>query len=218
MPATIDLAVLGAFIMLWAVIVPTPGANSLMVTHVALTRSPAHVALAIAGNMLGNVLLASSALLGMAALLAAFPWARLAIHVLGGLYLVYFGVLLLRRSRSSAATMPDELSVAAESQVPLWRSGVLGLGTALSNAQAIVFITSIFAATGVLDANVATGVACITALVTMNCSYLGMLGWLFQRAAVRRGYMRFRSTAEAAIGGLFVVFGLRLVWREIVKH
>jgi len=80
MPASLDLTVLLAFVMLWAVIVPTPGANSLMVTHVALTRSPAHVELAIAGNMLGNVLLAMSALLGMAALLAAFPWARLQAH------------------------------------------------------------------------------------------------------------------------------------------
>ena len=41
----IDPSVLTAFVILWAAIVPTPGANSLMVTHVALTRGPLHVAL-----------------------------------------------------------------------------------------------------------------------------------------------------------------------------
>ena len=43
--AAIDPSVLTAFVILWAAIVPTPGANSLMVTHVALTRGPLHVAL-----------------------------------------------------------------------------------------------------------------------------------------------------------------------------
>ncbi|HRD76997.1 MAG TPA: LysE family transporter [Hyphomicrobiaceae bacterium] len=217
MPVNIDLAVLGAFVLLWAVIVPTPGANSLMVTHVALTRSAADVAMAIAGNMVGNVLLAGAALLGMAALLATFPWLRLAMHVLGGAYLIYFGVRLLLRSRNApeGEPLPD---TAPAPGVPLWRTFSLGFGTALSNAQAIVFLTSIFAATRVLDASLATGIACIAAIVAMNASYLSLLGWLFQRAAVRRGYARMRSGAEAVVGGLFVAFGLRLIWRELAAR
>ena len=81
------------------VIVPTPGANSLMVTHVALTRGWRHVAAAIGGNMVGIVLLGSLALAGMAVVLQAFPWMRLAIHVAGGAYLSAFPVVNITPTR-----------------------------------------------------------------------------------------------------------------------
>ena len=99
MRLTIDPSILTVFVILWVAIVPTPGAKSLLVTHVALTRGPMHVALAIAGNMTGILLLASAALLGMAVILHAFPWLRLANHLFGGAYLVYLGVRFLGRPR-----------------------------------------------------------------------------------------------------------------------
>jgi threonine/homoserine/homoserine lactone efflux protein len=71
--AAIDTAVLAAFVPLWLVIVPTPGANSLMITHTALTRPAAHVAFALLGNVCGVLLLAGLALLGWGALLDVFP-------------------------------------------------------------------------------------------------------------------------------------------------
>ena len=66
MMTSIDFSVVAAFAVLWAAIVPTPGANSLMVTHIALTRGPGAIAQAIAGNMAGILLLALAALFGMA--------------------------------------------------------------------------------------------------------------------------------------------------------
>src|SRR6266704_1566202 len=77
----IDLSVVATCGVLWATIVPVPGANTLMVTHVALTRGGAQLACAIAGNMLGVSLLALCALLGMAVVLEMFSWLRLAIHL-----------------------------------------------------------------------------------------------------------------------------------------
>lgn len=77
----VDVGVVVAFALLWAAVVPTPGANSLMVTHVALTRNRRHVACAVAGNMLGILALGLAALLGLAAVLEAFPWLRRAIGV-----------------------------------------------------------------------------------------------------------------------------------------
>lgn len=214
MPHALDFSILTAFAILWAAIVPTPGANSLMVTHVALTHGPRHVALAIAGNMAGILLLATAALLGMAIVLHTFPWLRLAIHLFGGAYLVYFGARLLDRARAKPASATPN---GADAPAPAaWRTFALGFATALSNAQAIVFITSIFAVTGVLDASLATGVACIAAMIAMNASYLGLLGWLFLRPTPRRIYLRFRRWIEAGIGSLFVLFGVRLVYRELV--
>lgn len=210
----IDWHVLGAFTLLWLVIVPTPGANSLMVTHVALTRGWRHVAAAIGGNMVGIVLLGSLALAGMAVVLQAFPWMRLAIHVAGGAYLVYFGGRLLRRGLTPAAPAAPGIST-ADAGATLARTFVMGLATQLANAQAIVFITSIFAASGVLTASLATGVACVGAMIVANASYLALLGALFQLPTPRRFYLAFRHRIETAMGGLFVAFGLRLVFEEL---
>lgn len=66
MRLAIDPSILTAFVIFWAAVVPTPGPNSLVVTHVVLTRGPINVALAIVGNMAGILLLAVAALLGMA--------------------------------------------------------------------------------------------------------------------------------------------------------
>jgi threonine efflux protein len=100
---TLDSAVLSAFTLLWLVVVPTPGANSLMVTRVAMTRPSAHVPVAILDNMGGILLLALGALVGWAAVLATFPWLRLTVQILGGVYLIHFGWRLALRSRTPPA-------------------------------------------------------------------------------------------------------------------
>ena len=208
----LDLPVLASFTLLWLAIVPTPGANALMVTHVAMTRTGKHVALALLGNMAGIALLASLALLGWAAILEAFPWLRLAVSVFGGLYLMWFGWKLIERARTTHAPItpaatPDDYR----------KTILLGFVTAISNAQAILFITSIYAVTGVLNANLPTGLASVVIMITCNATYLGALGWLFRREKIRAGYARFRRVLEGTMGTLFVFFGGRLLWRALVR-
>jgi threonine/homoserine/homoserine lactone efflux protein len=209
---TLDLSVLATFTLFWLAIVPTPGPNILMVTHVAMTRTPRHVALAIAGNMAGIILLASLALLGWAALLQAFPWLRLAVNILGGAYLLYVGMKLIGRARQPAPPILPNETPADD-----WKTVALGFVTAVSNAQAILFITSIYAVTGVLQANLATGFTTVAIMVAMNASYLFLIGWLFRREAVRRAYQRFRRTFEGTVGALFLFFGGRLIWRAVMR-
>jgi len=212
---TIDLAILSGFALLWAVIVPTPGPNSLMITHTALTQDWRRVAAALAGNSLGSTTLALAALAGMAALLAAFPWLRLVIHVIGGLYLVWVGIRLVRRSLAGSASATLAGAVGSDPQTSLGRAFAVGLATALSNAQAVIFITSIFAATGVLAASLPTGLAVVATLVTMNAAYLGGLAWLLQRPLARRTYLRLRRPFEGLVGVVFLGFGIRMVVKEL---
>ncbi len=210
----IDTDVLWRFFLLWLIIVPTPGANSLMVTHLSLTRPAMHVAFALLGNVCGILLLAVCALLGWATLLDTFPWLRIAVHILGGAYLIYFGVRLLLRARPAPTTSGHIDRGRVDRTEPL-KAIALGFATALSNAQAILFITSIFAVSGVLSANVPTSLAVLGTIALCNVSYLGFLGWMFRRPAIRVGYQRFRRWFEGAIGVLFVGFGGRLIWREL---
>lgn len=213
----LDLSILSAFTLLWIAVVPTPGPNVLMVMHVAVTRTPAHVALAIAGNMVGIALLAGLALVGWAAVLRAFPWLRVGVNVFGGLYLIWLGARLLRRALAGGiAAQPASAQSGAASRDHR-RTALLGLVTALSNAQAVLFITSIYAATGILGANAATGLASIAIILCCNASYLSALGWLFQRERMRVAYGRYRGVLDGMTGTLFLAFGGRLLWRALAQ-
>ncbi len=212
MTLALDTAVLSTFTLLWLAIVATPGANSLMVAHLAVTRQSTDIALAIFGNVCGVVLMAACGLLGWAALIEAFPWVRSLVQLLGGVYLIYFGLRLIRRALSASVEGSTTAAAKAERQGP--RTFALGFFTALSNAQAIVFITSIFAVAGVLKANMATGVAVIGIIAVCNASYLSFLGWMFQRPKVRAIYAAKRWYFELTVGVLFVVLGGRLLFTE----
>jgi threonine/homoserine/homoserine lactone efflux protein len=185
-----------------------------MVTHLALTRPPAHVGFALLGNVSGVLLLGACALLGWATVLETMPWLRAAVYGLGGAYLIYFGARLLRGAvtRVPGSANTDEPTVTLLTEP--WKATMLGFWTALSNAQAILFITSIFAVSGVLNANAATGVAVLGIIGICNLTYLGCLAWMFRRDAIRQSYQRYRRWFEGSIGVLFVAFGGRLVARE----
>ena len=212
----IDYAVLGAFALLWIAIVPTPGPNSLLIVHLALTATWRDVAVALAGNLLGITLYALATLFGLALLLAALPSVRLAVYVLGGAYLVWSGLRLVRagrlRARSGAAGMPEEAGGEAAAQHP-FLAGVL---TALANVAALFFLASIFAGVGVLVANPATQLAAVGVIVVGNGLYLLLLAWLLQRERPRAFYARNRGAMQLGFGLLFLAFGLRLLLRELV--
>ena len=202
---SVDFGILAAFALLWIVIVPSPGANVLLITQLALTRPAREVAIALAGNLLGVALWSMAALLGLTVLLATVPAARLAIYLLGGAYLIWFGLRLLRASGVAPSAAPGRAGA------PF----VIGLVTALSNAQAVFFITSIFAVAGVINANAATAAAVVTVLVCCNGLYLGFLSWLLLKPTPRRAYQRWRATMQRMFGTLFMVFGGGLVWKAL---
>ena len=95
------------------------------------------------------------------------------------------------------------------------RTALLGLATALSNAQAILFITSIFAVSGVLNANAATAFVTVIIMLGCNAAYLAALGWLFRREKMRVGYARYRRRLEGLTGSVFLLFGGRMLWRAL---
>ena len=212
----IDYAVLGGFTLLWLAIVPTPGPNSLLIVHLALTAPWRAVAIALAGNLFGVTVYALGTLFGLALLLAREPSLRLVVYVLGGAYLVWSGVRLVRVGlvwrRSPSAGVLAEGSREVVARKPFLQ-GVL---TALANVAALFFLASIFAGAGILVANPATQLAALGVIVIGNGLYLTLLAWLLQRERPRAFYARNRGAMQLGFGVLFLAFGLRLIVRELL--
>jgi len=211
----IDYAVLGAFAVLWLAIVPTPGPNTLLIVRLALTAGWRDVGMALAGNLLAIAFYALATLFGLALLLAAAPFVRLVIYVLGGAYLVWVGVRLARaglaRRKSGAGDTLNAGLGDAGSQQPFLQ----GILTALSNVHALFFLASIFAGVGILSASPATQLAAVGVIVLCNGGYLVLLARLMQRERLRAFYARNRGAMEIGFGVLFLAFGMRLVLREL---
>ena len=212
----IDYAVLGGFTLLWLAIVPTPGPNSLLIVHLALTAPWRAVAIALAGNLFGVTVYALGTLFGLALLLAREPSLRLVVYVLGGAYLVWSGIRLVRvglvwrRSPSAGVLAEGSREVAARKP---FLQGVL---TALANVAALFFLASIFAGAGILVANPATQLAALGVIVIGNGLYWSLLAWLLQRERPRAFYARNRGAMQLGFGVLFLAFGLRLIVRELL--
>jgi threonine efflux protein len=211
----IDYAVLGGFTLLWLAIVPTPGPNSLLIVHLALTAPWRDVALALAGNLFGVTIYALGTLFGLALLLAREPSLRLAVYVLGGAYLVWSGIRLIRAGvvrRGPASAGLADRSRAVSARNPFLQ-GVL---TALANVAALFFLASIFAGAGILVANPATQLAALGVIVIGNGLYLSLLAWLLQHKRPQAFYARNRGAMQLGFGVLFLAFGLRLIVRELL--
>jgi threonine/homoserine/homoserine lactone efflux protein len=206
-----DLPLLLSFALLWLAIVPTPGPNTLLIVHLALTAPVRDVALALLGNLLAIAVYALTALIGVTLLLAAAPSVRLGVYLLGGAYLVRAGISLVAAGRRRLrAPAPADVPVAEGVRGPFGQ-GVL---TAFANVQALFFLTSIFAGTGILSANSATKLAAVAVILVLNGSYLAGIAWLLQHQRARALFARYRPLMELAFGALFVAFGARLIVRE----
>jgi threonine efflux protein len=212
----IDYGTLGAFALLWLAILPTPGPNSLLIVHLALTHHWRSVSAALAGNLIGIGIYAICSLLGLGLLLAAVPPLRFIVYVLGGVYLAWIGIRLVLTglARRRLGAPEDQASKALEARAAR-KPFLLGFFTALSNAPALFFLASIFASTGIMAAALATQLAAIAVVVVGNGTYLALLAWLLQRERPRAFYARNRGAAEIGCGVIYLSFGVRIVLQQI---
>jgi threonine/homoserine/homoserine lactone efflux protein len=125
----LDHQVLWAFTLLCSPSCPRPGANSLLIVHLALTSGWRNVDLALLGNLCGIASYALATLLGLAWLLAAAPSLRLAIYGSGGLYLLWVGTRLAQRGLKRTQAAEPSRAVAASAAGTFTRGLVTALRT-----------------------------------------------------------------------------------------
>jgi threonine efflux protein len=175
----------------------TPGANTLLVSQLAARGDSKGAAYAALGIGIGALAWSSAAVLGISAVFAAFPAARLALQVIGASYLLY---IACRLWQSGGPAAPPTRSMSAAHGV---RAGVM---TNLSNPKSAVFFGSVFSAA--LPPHAETGLlVAVVGLVVVNALWWHLLlAYLFSRKSVQSGYSArrifFTRFAGAVVGGL----------------
>jgi threonine/homoserine/homoserine lactone efflux protein len=89
---------------------------------------------------------------------------------------------------------------------------VKGMVVNLSNPKSLVYFTSVFTALIPADAPPTIRLAAVVIVVGESATWHSLLALLFSRNRLRRLYARLGAWIERGVGGIFVVFGARLLW------
>ena len=201
-----DCSFLWGFGLVWALAVILPGPNFLVAARSGLTATRGRALLTALGIATGSVTWAFSAMVGLHALFLAFAWLYGAVKVLGGLYLLYVGVTVIR---SAFAKQERAAEAAAPGRAGGYRIGLL---TNLSNPKSAAFFGSMFLTLLPPQLTPVQALATLALVFAISLTWYSLVAVGFSLGFMHRGYQRIRRGLSACIGSLMLFFGLRLIF------
>ena len=211
---------LATFILGTIFIVLLPGPNSIYVMTVASRHGIAAGYRGAAGIFAGDTVLMLLSTAGAASLLRGTPLAFMAIKYAGAAYLSWLGLGLLRaalaawRGRADNATGPRRVDAASAAQPPtLGNPTRTAFLISLMNPKAILFFISFFIQFVDLAYPQPALSFLLLGLIVQGVSALYLSALIFGGARLARQFGRrplLASSGMAAIGALFVGFGVKL--------
>ena len=219
------LGLLGAWVL--AIAVPGPDTVQLLRLGARSRRSAVFAAL---GICTGNVLWPVVTMLGLAALIATFPWILTALYLFGGLFLIYMGqgafrsgyadwraravlpaVFLRDATRAPVTDGGSPGSAAAPlGDFASWR---LGLATNLLNPKALLFFGSVFAQFIPVEASLLDRLLVLVLMTAVGLMWF--CGFALAVAAGAEKIQRINPFIEMVAGVLFVVLGAFLAFEGV---
>ena len=194
-----------------ALLAATPGVDTALVLRALVTNGARRAVQAALGIAAGCLVWGAVVALGLGALLTASTLAFNVVKVVGAAYLIWQGIRLLRRPAASAQVLPATPLQAAPAGSAFWQ----GFLTNVLNPKVGVFYVTLLPQFVVAD--VPAG-PYIFALASIHVG-LSVL-WFFLLIGAARHLQRWLSRPrvqalmDRVTGGVFVLFGLKLVVAE----
>jgi threonine efflux protein len=190
-------------ISVFAIFIPAlilPGPYFVAVVRSSMTRGTRAGLLTTLGVSLGLCLYATLSLVGLSAILVKYQWLTWAVRVLGGSYLIFLGIKLLR-----AKPQVIELD---QAERPAGKRAILfGFLVTLTNPKAIVLFASVFA-TAVTASTPFWLMGLMIALVTASSlTWYSCVSLFMSSGPVMRRFQRARHWIERAAGVCFIGLG-----------
>lgn len=190
-------------IAVFAVFIPAlilPGPDFVAVVRSSMTRGTRAGLLTTLGVTAGLCFYATLSLLGLSAILVEFQWLTWLVRVLGGAYLIYLGIRLLR---AGPATLEDSDAAPAGRHNAL----LFGFLVTLTNPKAIVLFASVFA-TAVTPATPTWVMVLMIVLVgSASFTWYAIVALFMSSARVVRRFQNAKQRIERAAGVCFIGIG-----------
>ncbi|WP_223487341.1 LysE family translocator [Pseudomonas sp. A-RE-19] len=149
-------------------------------------------------------------LLGVGALMHTTPWLLTVAKVVGGAYILYLGVSLLR-SKPKSAIEGDKGEEASIEQQTLFKAFSTGFLTNATNPKATLFFLAIF--TTIISATTPLQIQALYGLwmCFVNALWFVIVALFFSSARVRLLFMRMGHWFERTMGVILILFAGRLI-------
>jgi threonine/homoserine/homoserine lactone efflux protein len=197
---------LSVLVPVFAVFIPAlilPGPDFVGVVRSALTRGTAAGLLTTVGVTLGLGMYSTLSLLGLSAVLVKYQWLTWTVRLLGGAYLAWLGIKLLRAKPVSGEQI--------ESGQPRGNSLLFGFVVTLTNPKAIVLFASVFA-TSVTASTPYWLMALMVGLVMLSAlTWYSIVSLFMSSPPVMRRFQHARHWIERIAGASFVLIGGRII-------
>jgi len=181
-----------------------PGPSNFLTMRVAMRRGRVPALATALGTTLGCVIWCAAAVLGLAALLAAWPWLYKLLRLGGGLYLVWFAIALWRAKPEPMTGEPPPGAART--------AFMQGLAICLTNPKSVLFFASVFSAYVGPGTPVWVHAAAVV-IVTATCLvWQSGLALAFSAERAAQAYMRAQKPLDRGAAGLMGAFGLSLLW------
>jgi threonine/homoserine/homoserine lactone efflux protein len=183
----------------------SPGPSFVLVARASAGQSRSAGIASALGMGIGAAAWAAAAMFGLALLLSELVWLYRAIQLLGGLYLIYLGVMIWR---GAAAPLAAEATAVAQGP---WRSFVVALMIQLSNPKVVVFFGSIFVALLPAYAPFWVWIATLTMVLLNETVWYSIVALVFSAPPARRVYGGVKTWLERAMAGFLAAIGVKLL-------
>ncbi|MBT2293938.1 LysE family translocator [Pseudomonas fluorescens] len=149
-------------------------------------------------------------LLGVGALMHTFPWLLMVAKVVGGAYILYLGVSLLRSQPKSTLEGEHHNDQDTARQTP-FKAFVTGFLTNATNPKATLFFLAIF--TTLISTTTPLQIQALYGLwmCLVNALWFVVVALFFSSARVREMFMRMGHWFERSMGVILILFAGRLV-------
>lgn len=189
----------------------SPGPDFFFVSQLAVSRSRREAMMGVLGIVLGVMVWAGVALLGLNLILQKMAWLHQIIMVAGGLYLCWMGWQLLRSARAQNTPTQPVAEVAVALPKP-GRSFIRGLLTNLANPKAVIYFGSVFSLFVGEDVGAGARWGLFMLITGETFVWFSLVAVVFALPAMRRGYQRIAKWIDGVAGVLFTGFGLHLIF------
>lgn len=191
----------------------TPGPDFFYVARMAVGDSKRHGIYGICGITLGIMFWAAASMLGLAILFVTVPTLHGVIMFLGGSYLAYQGVTMIKSQKYAAL---DHLSTSELNRRDNAKKEILrGLFVNLSNPKAVVYFASVMSLVLINMTEIWEMGAAFVIIVIETFIYFYLVFVLFSRPMAKRIYHQYHRYVDLVAGFVFLIFGGLLIYNGI---
>ncbi|MEX1235717.1 MAG: LysE family translocator [Roseovarius sp.] len=206
-----DLSAYLTFVIVSAVQTATPGPSTLFIVNNAVTHGWRRALGALSGDLLAIALLAVLSVIGLGALLEAYPAAFLALRLAGAAYIIWLGWTFLH----PAPPQPGLSAIAAadgRGQRVLW---LHSFSVGISNPKAVLFFAALFPQFIPADSGPHVLALLVSTFISVKFIVLG--GYAIGARHVARLLRKPEHARRGRMltGIVFLAFGALMIWSAL---